>query len=211
MRRFRFPPMWLTQAAFFFFFKKIGVRNTLVTTRRGFELVYANAWELFERCFRCEPGFSYLTQFSGSRSQAILHMNLSQCNQPMVGVSANPLSRATAAGPNKNHTRININRYIFTLKHIIWDNDALDSVVWAYFLFPWVRPLSDWRRCRPMGSKCVCDWPMSFSFFFKFKLFKPGSANFNWQSRSQNGFFIFFIGIFIQAMMQIQCRSLALN
>lgn len=41
---------------------------------------------------------SYLMQLWGSVSQSILHMNLSQCNQPMVGVSARPLSSASAAG-----------------------------------------------------------------------------------------------------------------
>lgn len=44
---------------------------------------------------------SYLMQLSGSRRQSVLHMNLSQCNQPMVGFSARPLSSASAAGPMK--------------------------------------------------------------------------------------------------------------
>lgn len=41
---------------------------------------------------------SYLMQFSGSCVQSVLHINLSQCSQPMVGFSARPLSRASAAG-----------------------------------------------------------------------------------------------------------------
>lgn len=41
---------------------------------------------------------SYLMQLSGSRSQSVLHMNLSQCSQPIVGCRARPLSSASAAG-----------------------------------------------------------------------------------------------------------------
>lgn len=40
----------------------------------------------------------YLMQLFGSVSQSMLHMNLSQCSQPMVGFSARPLSSASAAG-----------------------------------------------------------------------------------------------------------------
>lgn len=78
-------------------------------------------------------------QFSGSWSQAVLHMNLSQCNQPMVGVRARPFSRASAAGPIKN-TRENTEMYIFALKRVAFyassDNDQIDSVVWFHFLGP---------------------------------------------------------------------------
>lgn len=85
---------------------------------------------------RCEPSFSYLMQLSGSRRQSVLHMNLSQCNQPMVGVRARPLSRASAAGTVKN-TRRNREMYILALKRVTFyasgDNGQLDSVVCVYF------------------------------------------------------------------------------
>lgn len=61
--------------------------------------------------------FSHLMQLSGSWSQSVLHMNLSQCNQPMVGVRARPLSRASAAGPIKK-TRANTEMYIFAPKRV---------------------------------------------------------------------------------------------
>lgn len=91
------------------------------------------------RCWldlRCEPSFSYLTQLSGSRRQSVLHMNLSQCNQPMVGVRAKPLSRASAAGPVKN-TRRNREMCILAPKRVTFyasgDTGQLDSVVFVYF------------------------------------------------------------------------------
>lgn len=89
--------------------------------------------------------FSHLMQLSGSWSQSVLHMNLSQCNQPMVGVRARPLSRASAAGPIKK-TRANTEMYIFAPKRVAFyasgDNGQLDSVVWFHFLVSWDRPLS---------------------------------------------------------------------
>ena len=43
-------------------------------------------------CFEMLLSDSYLMQLLGSVSQSTLHMNLSQCSQPIVGVSASPLS-----------------------------------------------------------------------------------------------------------------------
>lgn len=71
-------------------------------------------------------------------------MNLSQCNQPMVGVRARPLSSASAAGPTKK-TRNNTEMDIFAPKRVAFyasgDNDQLDSVVWFHFPVSLHRPL----------------------------------------------------------------------
>lgn len=69
---------------------------------------------------RSDPGspvVSYLMQLSGSLSQSVLHRNLSQCSQPIVGVSARPLSNASAAGLIKTtRARAHATMYILTVK-----------------------------------------------------------------------------------------------
>lgn len=80
---------------------------------------------------------SYLMQLSGSLSQSILHKNLSQCNQPIVGVSASPLSNASAAGlTEETSARRNAALYIFIFK---LDTSRTTIIidcfcVWIYFL-----------------------------------------------------------------------------
>ncbi len=49
---------------------------------------------------------SHLMQLYGSLSQSVLHLNLSQANQPMGGVRANPFSKAWPTS-HMRHTEVN--------------------------------------------------------------------------------------------------------
>lgn len=60
---------------------------------------------LFSEHLRLIRSRAHLMQFWGSASQSMLHINLSQCNQPMVGVNARPLS-SDEAGTNKDTSPI---------------------------------------------------------------------------------------------------------
>lgn len=121
----------------------------------------------------CPPAvsgcFSHLMQLSGSLSQSILHMNLSQCSQPMVGVRARPLSKASAAGLVKLKTaRRKIALRIFTLylcsssNTIRKNNSCLFHDLFPHSKRAQPAPLDERHKSGPINSKCVCSSPMAF-------------------------------------------------
>lgn len=96
---------------------------------------------------------SYLMQLSGSRWQSVLHMNLSQCNQPMVGFSARPLSSASAAGPMKaTRPRTNTPCNIADRKLAHSLTTLLNINVWLYFLVLRFHPAQPGWPTRPAGQ-----------------------------------------------------------
>lgn len=110
----------------------------------------------FNATFNAVTSGSYLMQLSGSCLQSMLHINLSQCSQPIVGFSARPLSRASAAGllaasSRRANKPTNMSR-----------QTNQKSFCSAFGLqFPcsmFIPPLSrDWRGSGPIRLKwCVC-------------------------------------------------------
>lgn len=97
---------------------------------------------------------SYLMQLSGSRRQSVLHMNLSQCNQPMVGFSARPLSSASAAGPiNAARPRTNTPCNIADRKLAHSLTTVLNINVWLYFLVMRFHPAHPGRPTPPRANQ----------------------------------------------------------
>lgn len=110
---------------------------------------------------------SYLMQLLGSLPQSILHMNLSQCNQPIVGFSARPLSSASTAGlikPINARRHAALDMFAFKLNTHTGDNKRLYLLLGLFPCATRIQPASpdDWLTRGPIQSKCVCDCPMAF-------------------------------------------------
>lgn len=105
-------------------------------------------------------------QLPGSLSQSILHMNLSQCSQPMVGVRARPLSKASAAGLVKLKTarrKTALHIFCFAVQQTYSKRKKQLPVLRSISSFKtcWARPLRHERHLSgPINSKCVCSSPM---------------------------------------------------
>lgn len=118
------------------------------------------------------PAVSYLMQLSGSLSQSVLHMNLSQCSQPMVGVRASPLSRASvlrAASRDKNTTT----PFMFHPRDVCSPSKQNASAFWT-------RPLGEWRQSGPMRSEYGCFPALQSQDEYQDIILAPHFGLFSW-------------------------------
>lgn len=141
---------------------------------------------------RSSSDVSYLMQLLGSLSQSILHMNLSQCSQPIVGFSARPLSNASAVGLIKTrsarrHTDLHI--VTFKLDTFCTTMPISDCVwIWIYFLVYNVfspPPLDDWRTSGPLESKCVYNCPIAFHYKQGSHALMESGENVSWHAMTE--------------------------